>query len=106
MNENKKKSPRKVTLNSGRCPINFDKEDLIEYEEGILTASIVFEHKAWECPYCGESTQYFMVNGCTISGLGMSTLFKNGKESDCCTKWECQDEQKRFHESENPKTST
>jgi hypothetical protein len=60
---------------------------------------VLFEHRAWVCPYCGQSTEYWLANGCVIMGSGKSMTMRGGKTSDCCERYQCREDQNKWHNS-------
>ena len=96
-----KKSAGNICLMKGIATI--DVPDNVPVIDGYITYLIEVELRAWECPFCGESQMYLMADGCVIKGIGGSTLYSNGKESDCCGKHSCREKQEKFHSPKGKK---
>lgn len=56
---------------------------------------VTVEHRAWVCPICEQSEEYFVVNGCVVHGCGMRTSVSKGVSVSYCHRWQCQQEADR-----------
>lgn len=92
-----KRSPGDICLTKSETFITFEEADFFEVDEGLYQIKVVMEHRAWECPFCGKSQQYHLINGSVVDGNGGSSMIVNGKNSDGC--YECKDKQNEWHYS-------
>lgn len=95
-----RKSPADICINKRSTWIDFDPtKDVLQYGEGHHQIQVTIEHRAWVCPFCEQSTEYWLANGSVILGCGMSSLISNLKRSDCCDRWECRRKQEEWHKT-------
>lgn len=92
-----KRSPADVCLNRSTTMLNFNPRDALPVYDDLHQLQVTLEHRAWVCPFCEQSTEYWLLNGSVILGCGLASMFANGRQSDCCSRWLCQDAQKAFH---------
>ena len=95
-----RRSPADICLERTETWIDFRPEDSIEISDDHHQLRMKIERRAWVCAFCGQSTEYWLANGIVVKGCGSSTRHHNGKISQACDRWQCQDEQEQFH-SEN-----
>jgi hypothetical protein len=94
---NRKTSPANICIFKRQIEVPFDPEDVIQELEHHQLLPVTVEKRAWVCPFCEQSTEYYLVNGRVLTGLASSTMLWRGKESDCCDRYECRERQKKFH---------
>jgi len=96
-------SPADICLTRADTWIDFNpKEKSVEFSDTWHQLHVIVEHRAWVCAFCGQSTEYLIVNNQVIMGCGSSTLNSNGKMSQSCARPNCRDEQEKFHAENNP----
>lgn len=93
----KRKSPADVCLQKRSLYLEFRPGDALPIYDDMHQLPVTIEHRAWVCPFCEQSTEYWMLNGKVVMGSGMATMWANKRESDCCGNWQCRDEQEKFH---------
>jgi hypothetical protein len=97
----RRESPADICLEKRTTWVDFDPtKDVVDLADDHHKLGVTIEHRAWVCPFCEQSTEYWLVNGMVVTGCGMSTRWSNGKRSDCCDRYQCRDKQEQFH-SEN-----
>lgn len=97
----RKKSPADICLTKKTTWVNFRRSDILRIDKNLGQIAVTIEHRAWVCPWCGNSTEYWLVNGMCVIGCGKSTMMWMGRESDCCDSPICRSKQEKWH-SENP----
>lgn len=73
------------------------KDKLIPLIDGMYQVQITLEHRAWECPFCGKSQEYYLVNGNVVLGSGGHTQVSNRKISNSCS--DCFQKSDEWHKS-------
>ena len=93
-------SPADVCLKSSISWVAFDPTaDVVDLSDNEHQIQVKVEHRAWVCPFCNQSTEYWVVNGKVVLGLGGYTRMENGRISNCCERWQCRKVQDKFHEN-------
>jgi hypothetical protein len=91
-------SPADICLTRADTWIDFNpKEQSVEFSDTWHQLHVIVEHRAWVCAFCGQSTEYLIVNNQVIKGCGSSAMISNGKMSQSCARPNCRDEQEKFH---------
>lgn len=94
-----RRSPADICLKKTSTWVCFDPtKDVLELEDNLHQVCVNVEHRAWVCPFCEQSTEYWLVNGVVVLGCGMSSMGWMGKWSDCCDRLECRNKQEKFHQ--------
>ena len=96
---NQMKSPADVCLQKRSVLLNFNPNEALPVYDDLHQLPVTIEHRAWVCPFCQQSTEYWLLNGSVVMGCGMSSMFANGRQSDCCDNWLCKDKQAQFHKA-------
>lgn len=64
------------------------------------STSVRIEKRAWVCPLCSQSTEYYLVNDCIVKGLGMRTHYVGRLTIDYCQRPACEMEAHRRIDAE------
>lgn len=88
-NSSRRDSPANVCLRKVSTRIAFEKDEIYEIEDGVMSGEVTFEIRAWVCPWCEQTTEYVLLNGNCVLGCGMSSTMANGRSSDHCDRPSC-----------------
>lgn len=94
-NEKEKLSQGDICLTKSETVMTFTNDQFSEVDDGLYQITVKMEHRAWECPFCGKSQEYHLINGLVVNGCGGSGRIGNGKISDACI--DCREEQDNWH---------
>lgn len=50
---------------------------------------VSIEKRAWVCPLCGQSEEYYLLNGLVVHGLGKAVTMGGGVSIYHCSRWRC-----------------